>query len=360
MKHKRSVRLKMIEEKREDSVPAEVIWLHMDELIQKGMSEYRVFDMLAGLTVPAADIDGIRRILIELVELNIAEQLNLGEEIGAAARKLLQRSFQPGKLLFQTWWDCLEAVKPERKLLKQLVTDFDGILDQVKPFSREYIEFLPLLYKSFGSQAEQVMRSLSAILTNEVPSEQISDFLAFLELYIGFSPYELFSAILQVGAVMAAADASIQAEFKEICNPDVLQENREAQRFVLALGSNLEKFPGANRHRLLRLGLLVALSSLSSASFVQSKIEVSMGKLPAESKAAYLDALFDIISHAGIGLVGFCLGDLADLFAAHPQKTRDYAQVITAIAARYGPQAASCFVGKKTAAAKDYIEKVFH
>lgn len=347
----------MIEEKRESPVPSEVIWLHIDELIQAGMLEYQVFDMLGGLKLPAGDISEIRKIFIELVELNNTEQLKLGEEIGFTARKLLQRDFQPGTLLFQTWWDCIEAVEPDRKLIRELSTGFNDILDQLKPLRREYIEFLPPLFRNLGSQALEVLPCLSDILTSEVPSEKISEFFGFLTSYLEISSYQLFWTALQIGAVIYAADEKILPLFGEVCSTDLLKESREAQKFVATLGSALEQIPETYRKYLLRLGLILAQRSLSSAIFVLSKINGSLAKLPEEWRTGYLDAFADIISYGDIKLVNFCLGDLLNLFTADPPKAQAAAEIISAVAMKYGPQAAFNFVEKKTAVSKDYFER---
>lgn len=134
---------------------------------------------------------------------------------------------------------------------------------------------------------------------------------------------------------------------------DLARKNRDLKEFVENLGASLEGLVSELQEAYVRLCVLIAERSVSSAAYAAARVPRQLGAIPQADWAHYLHTFERIVGSVGICMIGFSLRRLPHLvISTNRDALNRFIDTACDVAARYGWQAAADFMERKTATSK--------
>ena len=335
--------------------PEDLSKAHIQELIEKGKAEYRVFGLIDALGLEEAETAAIREALVAVVEVNITEDLRQGDSIHGTARSLLDSTGVDIAAMFQAWRRCVEAAMHDRKAMKALCADFGSVMDALPNEDVDKsLEFVVGMIQHHKRDALQMIRSPVAGLMQSLPSDKRRKWLDFLMPYLPVALPKPLQGLVRISAVLfGRADEGLVETFAENCPAQALEDNREVEPFLVKCAATLDSLPPDSHLPYVRLSIRVASQSFGSASAVAVGLRKKIGAIEECAAGHYLDCFARIVESASIRAVGFCLGPLHKLFTPTPVAGVDgLVDAICQVGERYGASAAQAFMEKRTDASR--------
>jgi hypothetical protein len=331
---------------------------HVDNLSKRKVKfGFQIFELLDAGKVVAEDSERIRKVMIRIVELNVLEQLSQGKQIYRTTENILKLKQCNTGLLFETWIKCLNAAKPDRKVMKLMCSDFVSLISSL---SAEYAECLivtiPELVEHYKEEAFAVVPSVADALSKLASHEQRLKYLDVLRKYFTVVSPNAVKGLSQISVFLfSPTNSDLFEEFKTNCSPKLLKHGSYVDRFIKSCGSAIDSVPEEFQRRYLHLCLIAASQSFGSASFVATNLPKRLKELDITLRGQYVDSCVRIIDNVGICSIGFCFGPLYKRFSSHsPDEIRKLVEQICEIATKYGSHAAWEFTERTTQTSKAF------
>ena len=334
---------------------AEVSKAHVQELIARGRTEYRVFEPIDALDPDEAGTRTIREAMIEIVEINAASDLKAGEPICQTAGALLGSEGFNVPAMFDAWRRCLAASQHDRKAMKPLCSDFMAV---VHAFSAEVLleslDFVVELIEHHKRDALAMIESSLGQRVHLLAADVRKQCLDFLMKYVPVTYPKPLEGLVHISALLFEnGEQDLVDALGGVCTPESVEKDRAVEPFLDKCGVTLQTLASDLRLPYLRLSIRIAGQSLGSASSVATGLPKRLAAMDQDAQVQYLCAFERIVQHASIRAVGFCLRSLDKLFSPRPAaSTQALVDLICAVGEAYGPSAASDFIAKKTQASK--------
>lgn len=342
-----------------NGAPRDLAGRHIDQLIEQGFEVYKIFHLLEN--EPASgDFEHIKDIFTKIAEIDVFEELKQGDAIFKTCKSLLGKDKEIRLHLFNAWLNCVEETRNNRKLVKSLLPGFAETMDDLGVTKGDpgvkrikYLEFLPVLFKFYSRHALKLMPGVLDTLNKKIPGEYLERFLGFLEAFAPNVSHKIFDQVTGVAAFIVTNGLEFEEKFEEKFSWDEADESLDANKFFKSLHSALDTFPVKHRAVFVKLVVLIAAESFSSAHFVTTKLEKKWEGVGEKNKREYLDYFTRLMENPGIAMIDFCLNDLPGYYASKDiKKVREYMDTMLAISAQYGPSAGFYFSRGKTDAGK--------
>jgi len=345
----------MTNEPNTDPACAEVAKAHIQELIGKGRTEYRVFELIDALEADETGIRAIREAAIEIVEICATSDLKAGKSICETARSLLSSEGLDHPAMFDAWRRCLAASQHDRKAMKPLCSDF---MEVVQAFSAEVLldslDFVVELIEHHKRDALAMIRSSLGERIRTLKAEARKQCFDFLMEYLPVTYPKPLEGLVHICALLfESGEQELVDTLGRVCTPESVEKDRAVEPFLEKCGTTLRALEPDLRLPYLRLSIRIAGQSLGSASSVATALPKRLTAIDAEAQLQYLCAFERIVQHSSIRAVAFCLRSLDKLFSPRPAASAlTLVDLICAVGEAYGPTAASDFIEKKTQASK--------
>lgn len=335
--------------------PDDLAKAHIQQLIQKGKGDYRVFDTIDALDLREAEATAMQDAVVAIVEANITEDLRQGESICAGARRLLDSEGLDIPAMFQAWRRCVEAAKHDRKAMKALCADFSSVAAALPhEGTDEVLDLVVGMIQHHKWDALAMIQTPLAGLVHSLPPDKRRKWLDFLMPYVPVAYPKPLQGLIRISAVLFdQGDEGLVKTFADMCPAQALEDNREVEPFLAKCGATLETLPAALHLPYVRLSIRAASQSFGSASAVAVGLRKKLGAIDESAQADYLDCFARTVEHGSIRTVGFCLGALHKLFTPTPAAgVNELVDTICRVGERYGPSAAQAFIEKRTEASR--------
>lgn len=337
------------------SASAEVSKAHVQELVARGRSEYRVFELIDALDPDETGTRAIREATIEIVEINAASDLKAGVPICQTASTLLSSEGLDAPAMFDAWRRCLVASQHDRKAMKPLCSDFVAVMHALSSkVLLESIDFVVELIEHHKRDALAMIRSSLGERIHLLEADVRKQCLDFLMKYVPVTyPKPLEGLVHIIAHLIENGEQDLVDTLASICTPESVGKDRAVEPFLEKCGVTLRALASDLHLPYLRLSIRVAGQSLGSASSLATSLPKRLTAIDRDAQVQYLCAFERIVQHASIRAVSFCLRSLDKLFSPRPAaSTLALVDLICAVGEAYGPSAASDFIAKKTPASK--------
>jgi hypothetical protein len=204
---------------------------------------------------------------------------------------------------------------------------------------------------------EQILADLSAL--GEAESGR--------RFLMAVSAYGTTRGLIVVGISRLARDLITRGQLgrlEEIAAtipPDRTFEPQDAARLIPSLALLAEACSAMGPDvgdRALDLVLEAAKRNLSSAYALSRDLPDRLQPLPRESTLPYLEDFHRAVKAVGLRVVGFGLNELPGLYGRFGiDRTREFVERLAAVAEAYGPTAGQWFFERRTAAAREILER---
>ena len=336
---------------------SETASVHIKNLIDDGKTEYKAFDLLAGLDRTAPDYETIRKALVNIVEINIFQELKQADEIYKTAEDLLKQDDRDIPMMFEHWHKCLEAAAPNRSAMKELCSNFPTFVPALpKDIVKRYLELAREILEHHKRKSLNVVLNIAANLVEIDSPENGLDYLNFLFDYIPDSTTKIIGALANIAKILIEnPDPTIKESFSKLFTPELLYDDSSADKFISDCGGMLEKATDKYRGAYFQMCFRAAVENFGSASYVAGNLPKKVDDLDERFREAYVDSFQRILDEVGIAAVGFCFRSLNQLVSGRSaDDVQRFVDAVCEIASRFGTRAAMSFLEQKTPTSRSF------
>lgn len=315
------------------STPAQSAW-HLDPAKKNlaGLTQQNLELLAAAGKIALAD----PAVLNDLDKLCLADAMAGHKKckafiiaLGAAVEELPSELRRPYVRL------CLQVGDQSLSMGTQIAAHAHKSMEKIEQVDREI--YLRMVERIAGAAGGRLLRFLLSRLPSLVATANREALSRFLD------------GVCEISEKGDAQDTESEPESPV----NLARKNRDLKEFVENLGASLERLDSELQEAFVRLCVLIAERSVSSAAYAAARVPRQLGAIPHADRAYYLHAFELIVGSVGICMIGFSLRCLPQLVMSTNRDALDrFIDTAGDVAARYGWQAAADFMERKTVTSK--------
>ncbi len=319
---------------------------HIQQLIDSGHEEYRLFDALDAADIPAEERLAARRSLARVLGQNHTRGLDQGKAVRAAGETLLAAHKDHLAWAMDQWERCLLAAAPDKAAMARMCRDFPSLLCPSCALCPEaFSELLRVLVTNHRARAFDIVPALHRFLARRTSDteEAVRFFTIYADIF-EIRNLDLFLPLFE--ELFSGNPPESRREFLAVFSYDTLVNTKDAEKAILGMAKTYGQMPGEVRAAFVTLALTVARQSLSSAAHVcgGARLDKTVAGMKTEWRAVWLSRFKEIVAFAGTVKVGHCLGDMARRYASDPDKADACYAVAEELAREFGSRAADTWL----------------